>query len=151
MSRIKIETIVGFFVLMGLAAFAFLAVKLGGVGDFDPNNYMLKARFESSSGLKIGSDVEVAGVVVGKVKKISFDPEEFESVVELSLPKEIPIQQDAIASVRSTGLIGGKFIKISAGGADELLGPGDEIVETESAVNLEELIGKYMFSSGSGE
>jgi len=151
MSRIKIETIVGFFLLLGLGAFAFLAVKLGGVGDFDTDNYVLNARFTSSSGLKVGSDVEVAGVVVGKVKNISFDPEEFESVVQLSLPNEIPIQEDATASVRSTGLIGGKFIKISAGGADELLRPGDEIVETESAVNLEELIGKYMFSSEGGE
>jgi len=151
MNRIKTETVVGLFFLMGLATFAFLAVKLGGVGGLDSGHYTLKARFTSSSGLKVGSDVEVAGVVVGKVKRIQLDPEEFESVVEVSLPKSVQLQEDAMASVRSTGLIGGKYIKISPGGADELLEPGDEIAETESAVNLEELIGKYMFQGEGGE
>jgi len=151
MNRIKTETVVGFFLLMGLVAIALLAVKLGGVGDFDGDHYVLKARFASTSGLKVGSDVEVAGVVVGKVKRIKLDPEEYESVVEISLPNNVSVQEDAIASVRSTGLIGGKFIKISPGGADELLEVGDEITETESAVNLEELIGKYMFDSKAAE
>ncbi len=151
MNRIKIETMVGLFLLVGLASFAVLAVQLGGVGGLDNDHYTLEARFTSSSGLKVGSDVEVAGVVVGKVKRIRLDPEAFESVVEVSLPKSVRLQEDAIASVRSTGLIGGKFIKISPGGADELLEPGDEITETESAVNLEELIGKYMFQNDSGE
>jgi phospholipid/cholesterol/gamma-HCH transport system substrate-binding protein len=151
MNRIKTETVVGLFLLVGLVAVALLAVKLGGVGDFDSDHYVLKARFTSSSGLKVGSDVEVAGVVVGKVKQITLDPDEYESVVEISLPNSVDVQEDAIASVRSTGLIGGKFIKISPGGADELLKVGDEIAETESAVNLEELIGKYMFNSNTGE
>lgn len=151
MNRIKTETVVGLFLLVGLVAVALLAVKLGGIGDFDNDHYVLQARFTSTSGLKVGSDVEVAGVVVGKVKRISLDPEEYESVVEISLPNAVEVQEDAIASVRSTGLIGGKFIKISPGGADELLQVGDEIAETESAVNLEELIGKYMFNSKTGE
>jgi phospholipid/cholesterol/gamma-HCH transport system substrate-binding protein len=107
----------------------------------------LKARFQSSSGLKKGADIEMAGVIIGKVKAISFDPEDYEAVVDLSIPKEIKVQEDAIASVRSTGIIGGKFIKISPGGSDVILEPGETIVETESSVSLEELISKYIFES----
>lgn len=151
MKRINLEVIVGLFVLLGLAAFAFLAVKLGDVGNVEAGHYRLNARFQSSSGLKAGADVEMAGVIVGKVVNIQFDPEQYESVVELSLPKVIQIQDDAIASVRSTGLIGGKFIKISPGGSEELLQEGDTIYETESSVSLEELISKYIFETQSGK
>ena len=151
MQRINLEVIVGAFVILGLVAFAFLAVKLGGIGGVDAQHYTLNARFQSSSGLKNGADVEMAGVVIGKVVNIYFDPEEYESVVELSVPKEVQIQEDAIASVRSTGLIGGKFIKISPGGSDELLKQGDTIYETESSVSLEELISKYIFETGGGD
>lgn len=147
MNRINIQIIVGFFVIVGLLAFAFLAVKLGGIGDFDHNHYTLKARFGSVSGLKEGADVEVAGVVVGKVKTISLDADEYESIVEISIPRDVKLQEDSIASVRSTGIIGGKFIKVSPGGSDELLQEGDEITETESSVSLEELISKYIFES----
>lgn len=147
MERITTEVVVGFFLVLGLVSFGFLAVKLGGIGNVSASNYTLDARFQSSSGLKEGADVEVAGVVVGKVVSIRFDPAEYESVVELSIPKEVEVQDDAIASVRSTGLIGGKFIKITPGGSDVLLQPGETISETESSVNLEELIGKYMFES----
>ena len=151
MKRINLEVIVGTFVILGLAAFAFLAVKLGGIGDVEAGHYRLNARFQSSSGLKEGADVEMAGVVIGKVVNIRFDPEEYDSVVELSLPSEVEIQEDAIASVRSTGLIGGKFIKISPGGSEELLQSGDTIYETESSVSLEELISKYIFESQGNE
>ena len=147
MKRINLEVIVGLFVLLGLAAFAFLAVKLGDVGNVETGHYRLNARFQSSSGLKKGADVEMAGVIVGKVVDIRFDPEQYESVIELSLPNSIQIQDDAIASVRSTGLIGGKFIKISPGGSEELLQQGDTIYETESSVSLEELISKYIFET----
>jgi phospholipid/cholesterol/gamma-HCH transport system substrate-binding protein len=147
MKRINLEVIVGLFVMLGLAAFAFLAVKLGDVGNVEAGHYRLNARFQSSSGLKKGADVEMAGVIIGKVMNIRFDPEQYESVVELSLPKAIQIQDDAIASVRSTGLIGGKFIKISPGGSEELLRQGDTIYETESSVSLEELISKYIFET----
>lgn len=149
MKRINIEVIVGAFVIIGLVAFAFLAVKLGGIGGVDTQHYTLNARFQSSSGLKNGADVEMAGVVIGKVVDIYFDPEEYESVVELSVPKEVQVQEDAIASVRSTGLIGGKYVKITPGGSDELLQQGDTIYETESSVSLEELISKYIFETGS--
>lgn len=147
MRRINTEVTVGFFLILGLVAFAFLAVKLGGVGEIQRGHYILKARFQSSSGLKKGADVEMAGVAVGKVVNISFDPEDYEAIVEMSIPEGVGVQEDAIASVRSTGIIGGKFVKISPGGADALLQPGDTIYETESSISLEELISKYIFES----
>jgi phospholipid/cholesterol/gamma-HCH transport system substrate-binding protein len=151
MKRVNIEMVVGFFLIFGLMAFAFLAVKLGGIGNLDANHYILKARFDSSSGLKEGASVEMAGVEVGKVKNIRFDPEYFESVVEVSIPNEVQLTDDSIASVRSTGIIGGKFIKISPGGSPDFLKPGDTITETESSVSLEELISKYIFESQSSK
>lgn len=152
MNRIKLETVVGLFVLMGLLSFAFLAVKLGGIGAASGDQYTLKARFLSASGLRNGAEVEMAGVVVGKVTDIQFNTEDFEAEVELSLPKAIRIQDDAIASIASSGLLGGKLIKISGGGSEEFLEPSDLITETESSVSLEELLGKYIFESqGGGE
>ena len=109
--------------------------------------YILRARFVSASGLKEGADVEIAGVAVGKVVRIDFDPENYEAEIRVTLPNNIRLQDDAIASIRSTGIIGGKFLKITPGGSEDLLRPGDEILETESSVNLEELISKYMFDS----
>ena len=148
MKRMSLELAVGFFLLVGLVSSAFLAVKLGGKGDLQGDHYLLKARFTSTSGLKRGADVEMAGVGVGKVVSIQFDPDEFESVVEVSIPNGVEVQEDAIASVRSTGIIGGKFLKISPGGSDVILEPGETIFETESSVSLEELISKYIFESG---
>ena len=148
MRRINIEVVVGFFLVLGLVSFAFLAVELGGLGNTETGRYALEARFQSTSGLKKGADIEMAGVVIGKVRAIRFDPESYEAVVELSLPDDVEIREDAIASVRSTGIIGGKFVKISPGGSDVILQPGETIYETESSVSLEELISKYIFESG---
>jgi phospholipid/cholesterol/gamma-HCH transport system substrate-binding protein len=149
MNRIKVETVVGLFVLVGLVSFAFLAVKLGGIGDARGSHYTLTARFLSASGLRNGAEVEMAGVVVGKVTDIHFNHEDFEAEVELSLPNSIRLQDDAIASIASSGLLGGKLIKISAGGSEDYLEPGDIITETESSVSLEELLSKYIFEGQS--
>ncbi len=91
----------------------------------------------------------MAGVVVGKVTDIHFNHEDFEAEVELSLPNSIRLQDDAIASIASSGLLGGKLIKISAGGSEDYLEPGDIITETESSVSLEELLSKYIFEGQS--
>ncbi len=147
MSRFNTEIVVGLFLILGIVTFGFLAVKLGGLGDTGVNHYELEARFQSSSGLKRGADVELAGVIIGKVTDISLDADNYESVVMFSVPKGVEIQEDAIASVRSTGLIGGKYIKLTAGGSDRILGPGDLIVQTEASVNIEELISKYIFET----
>ncbi len=147
MTRFNTETVVGLFLLAGIAAFAYLTIALGGVDVLDDQSYTVKARFTSVSGLKEGSPVEIAGVPVGKVQAIDFDPARYEAVVSLRIPKHIELQDDAIASVRSTGIIGSKFVKITPGGSPDILGPGDEIVETEASVSLEELISKYIFET----
>jgi phospholipid/cholesterol/gamma-HCH transport system substrate-binding protein len=149
MRRFNTEVVVGLFLILGLTTFAFLAVKLGGVGDTGTGRYVLEARFQSTSGLKQGADVEMAGVIIGKVLDIRLDAENYEAVVDLSIPDDVEIQEDTIASVRSTGLIGGKYIKLTAGGSERILKPGELIVQTEASVNIEELISKYIFESGS--
>ena len=148
MRRFNTEVVVGLFLTLGLITFAFLAVRLGGLGDTGAGHYVLEARFQSTSGLKQGADVEMAGVRIGKVLDIRFDPENYEAVVDLSIPDDVLLQEDAIASVRSTGLIGGKYVKLTAGGAERILKPGELIVQTEASVNIEELISKYIFETG---
>lgn len=145
----SLELSVGLFVCTGLLALAYLAVNLGNVSVFGDDTYPLNARFVSSSGLNKGAYVEIGGVRVGTVTRIAVDYENYESVVELALDPNIKLQEDAIASIRTSGIIGDKFVKISPGGSEVYLEPGDEIIETEASINLEELISKYIFESGS--
>ncbi len=142
------ELLVGIFMLAGIIAITFLALRMGDIGLFNNNEYVVQAKFTSASGLREGAYVEMAGVTVGKVKKIKFNPEDYLAVVYISLPKTISVPDDSIASIRTAGIIGDKFIKISAGGSDTNIEAGMEIVETEPSINLEELISKYIFESG---
>jgi phospholipid/cholesterol/gamma-HCH transport system substrate-binding protein len=151
MKRLTLETAVGVFLLVGIACFFYLAIKLGDLGLGATTNYRVSARFDSIEGLKEGASVEIAGVRVGKVEQITLDVSEFQAVVEISVANEVLIQEDAIASVRSEGILGGKFIRISPGGAEELIEAGGEMIETESSVSLEELLSKYIFESSSGD
>jgi len=146
MHRLKVELIVGLFMIAGFLSFAYLAVKLGDVGVFANDGYDLTARYTSISGLKQDAPVELAGVKIGKVANIRLDNEEDEAVVTLSIDKGVSIQDDSIASIRTAGLIGDKYIKIEPGGGERILKGGDDITETESAVDIEELISKYIFS-----
>jgi phospholipid/cholesterol/gamma-HCH transport system substrate-binding protein len=143
MNRISIETAVGIFMIIGLACMAYLAVKLGDINLFGTEQYVLKARFSNISGLKEGSTVEIAGVKVGKVSKISLN--NYQAFVELLINPGIRIQEDAIASIRSQGIIGDKYVKISPGGAEEYIQPNGLLTETESTVDIEELVSKYIF------
>lgn len=142
------ELLVGIFMLVGIIAITFLALRLGDVGLFNNDEYVIKAKFTSASGLREGAYVEMAGVTVGKVKRIEFDTENYLADVSISLPKTILIPDDSIASIRTAGIIGDKFIKISAGGSEDMVEAGMEIIETEPSINLEELISKYIFESG---
>ncbi len=142
------ELLVGIFMLIGIIAITFLALRMGDVELFNKNEYIIQAKFTSASGLRKGAYVEIAGVTVGKVKKIEFDPESYLAVVDISLPKSITVPDDSIASIRTAGIIGDKFMKISAGGSDTYVEAGMEIIETEPSINLEELISKYIFESG---
>ncbi len=145
MKKLSTEFIVGLFLLIGIAAVTYLSVVISGVSGFGSSGYQLLAKFENSSGLKKGAVIEIAGVRVGQVNSISLDKETQESAVWLQIDQGVAIQDDAIASIRTAGIIGDKFIKISTGGSDELLVDGDEIIETEPAISIEELVSKYIF------
>lgn len=135
------ETIVGAFVLLGLASLAYLAINLGNLS-LGAERYVVYAQFESASGLKPGASVEVAGVEVGRVDDISLAVDR--ARVTLSLDKSIKLQEDAIASIRTKGIIGDKYVQISLGGSDRIIPPGGLIRETESPIQLEELIRRFV-------
>lgn len=147
MSERKIQLIVGVFMVIGLVCVTYLAVKLGDLSLMGGHRYQVIAKFTSASGLREGAYVEAAGVRVGLVDKIKFDPDDYLAVVTLDIDDYVHIQEDAIASIRTAGIIGDKYVKITPGG-QEYLKPGGEIVETEPSINLEELISKYVFESG---
>jgi len=142
--RFNVELAVGIFMLIGMLGVAYLAVNLGGINLFGKKYTRIYAQFDSVSGLKAGARVEIAGVLVGKVEKISLDKDDM-AQVELAIFPEVKLQTDVIASIKTQGIIGDKFIKISPGGDDEYLKDGDQITETESAIDLEDLISKYVF------
>ncbi|GBD96154.1 MAG TPA: outer membrane lipid asymmetry maintenance protein MlaD [Nitrospirae bacterium] len=143
MKKINIETGVGIFLIAGLLCLGYLSVKLGDVNLFGSDRYLVSARFANVSGLKEGASVEVAGVSVGKVSKINLD--DYEALVELEIDPDIKLQEDAIASIRTQGIIGDKYVKIKVGGSEEYIDEGGELLETESAIELEELVSKYIF------
>ena len=147
-NRTQVEIVVGTFLLLGILAAAWLAVRLGDVSLAEDKRYRVTAGFTSASGLRPGTHVEAAGVRVGSVDRVDFDAEKYEARVTLAIDRGVPISKDAVASIRTAGIIGDKFVKISPGGDDRLLEDGMEIRETESSINLEELISKYVFDSG---
>ena len=139
------EAAVGFFVLVGLVCLAYLTVKLGRMEVFNSEGYSVHASFSSVSGLRTGAEVEIAGVRVGRVKAIRLDDTQQRAVVELQLDKGVHLTDDVIASVKTSGLIGDKYISLAPGGVGDELKNGDEIMDTESAIDIEELISKYVF------
>lgn len=147
MKKMNLEMIVGLFLLAGFASFSWLAIKMGDISFFMEESYPVTARFISISGLKEGAVVELAGVKVGKVSSISLDGSEYEAVVELDISDEVKLQDDSIASIRTAGIIGDRYIKLTPGGSEDYLTPGGEIVETESSISLEELVSKYLFDT----
>jgi phospholipid/cholesterol/gamma-HCH transport system substrate-binding protein len=145
MKRASLESIVGIFVLIGLICLTYLSVKLGKMEMFGGDNYQVYADFDSVSGLKSGAAVEVAGVGVGRVGQIILDPKSGNKArVYLQIRKGIQLQDDVIAAVRTSGIIGDKFIQMKPGGSDRIIAAGGRIRDTESAVDLEELISKYI-------
>lgn len=149
MRKINIETAVGIFLILGLICLGYLSVRLGDVDLFGTKQYKITAHFANISGLKEGAIVEIAGVTVGKVSKIHLD--DYEALVELAIDPDVKLQEDSIASIRTQGIIGDKYVKIKVGGSEVYLSDGGEIVDTESALELEELVGKYIFEKDKGE
>jgi phospholipid/cholesterol/gamma-HCH transport system substrate-binding protein len=147
MKKFNVETAVGVFLLAGFLSFVWLAVRLGDVGFFE-EKYAISAHFGSVAGLQSGAMVQIAGVRVGEVTAIRLDPEYYEAVVTMRIEKGVELPEDSIASIRSTGIIGDRYVSISPGGSPEILSDGGVITETESSISIEELISKYIFESG---
>ncbi|WP_027183521.1 outer membrane lipid asymmetry maintenance protein MlaD [Desulfovibrio inopinatus] len=145
MTKYRIETAVGIFVLAGLACVAYLTIHLGKVELFGGNTYTINARFNDVTGLVAGAEVQMAGVTIGHVDSIHLRPEDKTALVSMQIQKDVPLDEDAIASIKTSGLIGDKYIKISPGGSDVPLAPGALLTDTESSVDLTDLIGKYIF------
>jgi len=145
MKKYSIETIVGIFVVAGLLCVAYMTVKLGKVSLFGDDYYSLYARFGSVSGLREGSPIEIDGIEVGRVERLTLDQEKQLPLVILKIRKGIRVYDDGSAAIKTAGLIGDKFINIDPGGGGEVLKPGGTITETTSAVDIEELISKYAF------
>jgi len=145
MKRTSVELGVGIFVLIGIACVGYLTIRLGKMELLGNEHYYLNARFNSVSGLKAGASIEIAGVQVGQVDSISLDIKDNVALVRMKIRKDVELTDDAIASVKTSGLIGDKYLKLSPGGSDHILKAGDTLTETESALDIEELISKYAF------
>jgi len=143
MRKFDLELSVGVFLLAGILCLGYLSIKLAKMEVIGGSGYELMAQFSNIGGLKEGSSVVIAGVDVGRVKSIRL--EDYEAEVILVLPQEIEIQEDAIASIKTKGLIGEKFIQITPGGSDMIMKSGDRIRETEPAVDMEALISNFVF------
>lgn len=143
----RLELGVGLFVLLGLAAIVYLTLKLGAGALVGSDTYPLEARFANTGGLSKGSTVMLGGVTVGRVEGIRLDPSDFSAIVEMRILKDLRLPADTMASIKTSGLIGDKFIALSPGAEEELLGPADRIIDTENAVELESLISKMAFGS----
>lgn len=145
MKKYPLETAVGLFCLLGLLCVAYLTVKLGKMEILGGDAYRIKARFTSVNGLKPRSNVDLAGVQVGQVESITLDTSSYVAMVTLKINANVPIDEDAIATIKTSGLIGDRYVAISPGGSDRMLKDGDTLIETEPAVDLEALISKYVF------
>jgi|SRR5215475_2182993 len=143
MERTKVNVAVGVFVVLGILALAYLSIRLGKVSFLGGRGYIVTADFPSVGGLKAGSSVEIAGVEVGRVDSIGLA--DYQARVVLRLEPDVKLQEDSIASIKTKGLIGEKYIRISPGGSDKLIGPGGRIREVEAPVDFEELLSKYIF------
>ena len=142
MRKGNLELVVGVFVLLGLACLAYLAVNLGKMEIYG-EGYNIYANFNNASGLKTGAAVEVAGVEVGRVAAIQITPQ-YQARVSMKLQPGVKIHNDAIASIRTKGIIGDKFVKLSPGNSAKIIPPGGTIIDTESGIDLEEVIGSYI-------
>jgi phospholipid/cholesterol/gamma-HCH transport system substrate-binding protein len=145
MKQSSVELGVGVFVLLGIICVGYLTIRLGEIEVLGDKTYLLNARFKSVTGLRVGAQVEIAGVPVGQVESIALDPKDQVAMVRLKIKEAIVLSDDVIASVKTAGLLGDKYILLSPGGSDKILKPGDMIIETEPVLDIEGLIGKFAF------
>lgn len=143
MKKFDLELAVGLFIIAGIVCLGYLSIKLGKLEIVGERGYEIYGIFSNVGGLKVGASVEMAGVTVGRVRTIRLD--NYQARVAMNLPPDLKIQDDAIASIKTRGLIGEKYIVITPGGSDKNIEPGGRIRETQPAVDIEELISKFVF------
>lgn len=142
------ELLAGFAVI--IVAVLFLLYALRGAGEISSGGYILRAQFGSIGGLTVGSNVKIGGVVVGHVASEALNPVTYAAEVTMTLDNRIKIPTDSSAAIASDGLLGGPYISVSPGGAETMMKSGDSFQVTQSAINIEDLIGKFIFSMGGG-
>jgi len=147
MNKKNIELYVGLFVIAGVISVGYLIIAVGEFRFFQQNQYAVHGYFSSATGLKQGALVEIAGVEIGKVSKISIDKDRLVAKLVFNINGDIELSEDSIASIKTSGIIGQKYIDISPGGSDDILGDGDEIENTESSLDIESLVRKFIFST----
>jgi phospholipid/cholesterol/gamma-HCH transport system substrate-binding protein len=143
MKKFDLELTVGLFIIAGIICLGYLSIKLGKMEIVGERGYEIYGVFSNVGGLKNGSSIEIAGVKVGRVKSITLY--NYQARVVLNLPENVKLQEDAIVSIKTKGLIGEQYIEITPGGSEKIINPGGQILETQSAVDLEELISKFVF------
>lgn len=143
MKRSVLDLGVGIFVLIGLIALGWMSVQLGRVDFLGSRGYVVSADFPTVGGLKVGSTIEIAGVEVGRVERILL--QDYQAHVVMVIQPQVKLQDDAIASIKTKGLIGERYVRISPGGSEKLIPPNGRIREVEPPVDIEELLSKYIF------
>ena len=147
MERTKLDLWVGMFVVVGIAALVMLALKVGNLSTYNvSDSYQVQAYFSNIGGLKPKASIKSAGVLVGRVTDISLDTERYEAKVTMSLDKRYQFPKDTFANILTSGLLGEQYIGLAPGGDSEMLKGGDQIKKTQSAMVLEDLIGKFIYS-----
>ncbi|HLP82492.1 MAG TPA: outer membrane lipid asymmetry maintenance protein MlaD [Nitrosomonas sp.] len=150
MQRTTMDLWVGLFVVMGVIALMILSLKVGNLNAYNPSqSYLITGNFENIGGLKIRAPVKSAGVVVGRVTDIQFSTQTYDALVTMSVDSRFTFPKDTFASILTSGLLGEQYIGLAAGGDEAILKDGDKIIKTNSAMVLEELIGRFMFDKAS--
>ncbi len=147
MKKYSKETSVGIFMLVGLLLVAYMAVKLGNLNLFGDDTVLINARFNKVTGLRTGNPVTMYGLRIGRVSALTIDQEKQAAMVQMKIQKDIQVYEDAVAAIKTEGLIGDKYIDIDAGGGMDALAPGGTILDTISPVDMGDIIGKYAFGS----
>lgn len=147
MRKYSMETTVGLFVLLGLACVGYMTIKLGNVSFLGDDRYTVYARFTSVAGLKVNNPVNMFGMDIGRVEDFKMDQERQVAIVELRIDKDIKIYDDAIASIKTSGLMGDSYVSIDPGGGGEVLKSGEVIIDTQPPIDIGSLISKYAFGS----
>jgi phospholipid/cholesterol/gamma-HCH transport system substrate-binding protein len=147
MKNTKLELSVGFFMLLGIAAISYLAIQVGTGSLISGDTYLIESRFTNAGGLHAGSSVMLAGVTVGRVEGVRIEPSDYSAIVTLRVLSLLRLPTDSMASIKTTGLIGDKFVSLAPGADETYMKSGMRITLTESAMDLESLIGKMAFGS----